>query len=191
VAGKKIAIQGLGSVGMELARMLFWEGAELIVSDLDPERCRLAKTLYNAEVASDIYSMPCDVFSPCAMGGILNAETIARLRCKAVAGSANNQLKEEQDAERLLDRGILYAPDFVINAGGLINVSQELSVLGYQPAVARKRVHALYDQLMTIFALADQKRCSTQEAVVALVDERLANGIGRRTEAPCFHHAGT
>ena len=120
--GRTVLIQGVGDVGVPLARLLAEAGATLKLSDLDTERAKgLASELGAAAVDSAaVYEEPCDIFAPCAVGGILNAETIAKLRCRAVAGSANNQLEAAEDAERLHERGILYAPDFIINAGGAI-----------------------------------------------------------------------
>ncbi len=127
-----MAIQGLGSVGYDFAKLLFWARARLIVSDIDSAKCRSIAELTGAQIVStvDILSVECDVLAPCAMGGAINEETIPHLNCKAIAGCANNQLLKDTDADELAARGILYAPDFVINAGGLINVTQELSCRG-------------------------------------------------------------
>ncbi|MBI2743817.1 MAG: Glu/Leu/Phe/Val dehydrogenase [Chlamydiales bacterium] len=189
--GKRVAIQGLGSVGARLAELLFWHGAKLILADIDQERAARLGAMYSAEVVStdEILSTPCDVVAPCAMGGILNATSIAKLRCLAVAGCANNQLLKDTDADLLRKRGILYAPDFVINAGGLINVSHELLPEGYNPSSARDKTDKIYDQLLAIYAIADQNRISTHAAAIALGDYRLQYGLGKREVAPCFHHA--
>jgi leucine dehydrogenase len=188
---KTIAIQGLGSVGYELAQILFWSGARLIVSDIDMEKCKVIAALTGARIVpiEEIMRVECDIFAPCAMGGILNEQTIPLLKCRAVAGCANNQLLKDSDAEEMAARGILYAPDFVINAGGLINVTQELAFDGYHPVPARDRVHRIYDQLKVIYDIAEQNRCSTHRAAVSLADYRLKYKIGKRVEPPCFHHA--
>ncbi len=136
----------------------------------------------------EIFSVPCDVFAPCAMGGILNETTIPRLKCAAVAGAANNQLAQHVDADRLMARGILYAPDFVINAGGVINVAAELNPEGYNPVFCRGKVHSLYQQLMMIYDIAAQNKSSTHKAAVALGDYRLKYGIGKRQVPLCYHH---
>ncbi len=191
IEGKKIAIQGLGCVGARLAELLFWSGARLILSDINQEKAaRLAK-LYGAEVIApnEVLAVECDVLAPCAMGGILNAASISKLRCSAVAGCANNQLLKDSDADLLRMRGILYAPDFVINAGGLINVTQELLTEGYNPSVARDKTDKIYDQLMAIYAISEQNQISTQAAAITLCDYRLKYGLGKREIAPCFHHA--
>ena len=189
--GRTVAIQGLGSVGCELAKMLFWAGARLIVCDIDKQRAHSVAASVGAKVVEceEIMKVECDVLAPCAMGGTLNDQTIPHLRCRAIAGCANNQLLKDTDAEALSARGILYAPDFVINAGGLINVSQELEPTGYHPVTSRNKTHLIYDQLMVIFDIAEQNRCSTHQAAVSLGDYRLKYRIGRRVEPACFHHA--
>jgi leucine dehydrogenase len=188
---RTVAIQGLGSVGYELAKILFWAGAKLIVSDLDTDKCRAIAEFTGARIVSpaEILKVECDVLSPCAMGGAINEHSIPLLRCKAIAGCANNQLQKDSDADELHARGILYAPDFLINAGGLINVSQELEPDGYNPVAARNKVHRIYDQLMVIYDIAEQNRFSTHRAALSLADYRLKYRIGKRIEPPCFHHA--
>lgn len=190
VKGKTIAIQGMGSVGSRLAEMLFWQGAKLIISDVRLENCRDVAKMTGAKIVSpqDILTTACDVLAPCALGGIIQQEMIPLLQCGIVAGAANNQLQAEGDADRLKERGILYAPDFVINAGGLINVSQELEPAGYDPIAVRAKIEGIYDQLLSIFDIADQKNCSTNAAAMALGDECLKNGTGKRIIDPCFHH---
>lgn len=191
VEGKVIAIQGLGSVGICLAEILFWNGAKLIVSDIDQQKCIQAARQFDAQVVSteEILKVSCDVLAPCAMGGIINAQTIPHLRCLSIAGCANNQLLKDQDADELMARGILYAPDFVINAGGLINVTQELETGGYSPSFSRNKIHKLYDQLMVIYDIAEQNHYSTNKAAMTLGDYRLKYRIGKRQNPPVFHHA--
>jgi leucine dehydrogenase len=191
VENKTVAIQGLGSVGVELAKMLFWGGARLIVSDIDAEKCRTIATLTGARVVApdQICQVECDVLSPCAMGGTINENTIPHLKCKAIAGCANNQLLKDSDGDELSLRGILYAPDFVINAGGLINVTEELFLNGYNPVASRNKTHRIFDQLMVIYDIAEQNRFSTHRAAISLADYRLKYQIGRRVEPACFNHA--
>jgi len=138
-----ITLQGVGNVGLSLAEMLYQEGAKLTVTDINPHPLQLCKKRFNAHVIAPntIYSIDCDIFSPCGLGGILNAKTIPLLRCDIVAGSANNQLATPDDGQSLHDLGILYAPDYVINAGGLIQVS-----LGQ----TRKSQHAIIEQTKAI-----------------------------------------
>ncbi|MFI5333614.1 MAG: Glu/Leu/Phe/Val dehydrogenase [Chlamydiales bacterium] len=189
--GKSVAIQGLGSVGAILAELLFWAGAKLILCDIDQEKTKhLAKSFSGQAVSTrEIMEVECDILAPCAMGGTLNPSSIGRLRCKAVAGCANNQLLQDSDADLLKQRGILYAPDFVINAGGLINVTQELLPEGYHAKTARDKVHNLYDQLLAIYEISEQNKISTHAAAISLGNYRLAYGLGARTQEPCFHHA--
>lgn len=191
VENRTIAIQGLGSVGCELAQFLFWAGARLVVSDIDHEKCLQVARMTNAEVVPPeaIYSVECDIFSPCALGGIINEKVIPQLCCRGIGGAANNQLLKDSDAEALLDLGILYAPDFVINAGGLVNVTQELDAAGYNPSTARTSINKIYSQLMLIYDIAEQNKYSTQRAAMSLGDYRLKYRIGKRIDPPCFHHA--
>lgn len=192
VEGKKVAIQGLGSVGMKLCEYLFWHGAELIVSDINEESLAQAKALYGALVVDTkkIYEAECDVFAPCAKGGILNDMTIPSLhpRCKIIAGAANNQLNCSLNADQLKKKGILYAPDFVINAGGLCNVTNEISKEGYNPKIARNKTDSIYNTLKDIYKIAKANNQSTDKAAIELAEYRVKYGIGRREEAPCFHH---
>jgi len=185
-----VAIQGLGNVGAPLAELLFWHGAKMTVSDIDWDKTvRIAKK-FNAKAcpSEDILSVECDIFAPCALGGVLSSSTIPLLRCRAVAGSANNQLLRPEDGDLLAKRKILYAPDFIINAGGLINVTEELASEGYNPLVARKKVDAIYGQLIQIFDIAEQNGSATSDAAISLGDYRLKYKIGKRTAAPCYHH---
>ena len=190
VKGRTVAIQGIGSVGTILAGLLFWNGAHLIVSDVNEERARKIAKQYGAAYLppNEILAASCDVLAPCALGGIINQKTIPALRCKIIAGAANNQLLLDTDGEALVKKGILYAPDFVINAGGLINVAEELYPQGYDPVSARDKVDALYDQLLVIFDRARETGRSTHQTAVDLGDHRLEHKIGVRVEAPCFHH---
>lgn len=188
---RTVAIQGLGSVGCELAKLLFWAGARLVVSDIDLEKCRSIAELTGAQVVApeEIMHVHCDVLAPCAMGGTINEQIIPHLQCRAIAGCANNQLLKDSDADALFERGILYAPDFVINAGGLINVSQELDKDGYNALLARNKTHRIFDQLMIIYDIAEQNRFSTHKAALQLAEYRIKYRISKRIEPPCFHHA--
>jgi leucine dehydrogenase len=187
--GRTVALQGLGQVGMYLANYLFWAGADLIVTDVSEERAKIFVEKYGAEYAHPeaIHTVPCDVFSPCALGGVLNARTIPNLNCRAVAGCANNQLEWDEDAESLRERNILYAPDFIINAGGLLNVTSEIEPEGYHPKVPRMRTNQIYDRLLAVYEIADKKQTSTQKAATSLAEYRIKYGIGKRTTPPHFH----
>ena len=189
--GRKIAVQGLGNVGGNLIDHLFWAGAELILSDTDPVKLERYAAKYNAKTVpvEQILKVECDVLSPCAAGGMINDETIPHLRCKAIAGSANNQLWSDDHARVLKDRGILYAPDFVINAGGLLNVARELEEGGYNPTAPRYKVHHIYDTLMAIYEIAEKNRESTHNAALSLAEYRIKYSIGKRVLSPTFHHS--
>ena len=191
VEGKVIAIQGVGSVGSFLADTLFWNGAKLILTDVSTERAKALAKQYGATYCSpkDIFAVQCDVFAPCALGGGVNSETIPQLKCKIVAGAANNQLLTEADGLSLLEKGILYAPDFIINSGGLINVTEELTLEGYSPTKALEKINRLYNQLLVIFKISRENKVSTHQAAKNLGDILLENKTGIRTEAPCFHHS--
>lgn len=183
--GKKIAIQGLGNVGAKLAHFLFWEGADLYYADLDEahlEECSLQ--LGGTAVSLDeIFTIPCDIFAPCALGGILNENTIPNLHCLAVAGSANNQLANEEMGRKLFDKKILYAPDFIVNAGGIINAAQEFAPNGYDPHTARDKTERIYGLLTEIFERSKTEGIPTNEIANQLAEEILGiHSGGVRTE---------
>jgi leucine dehydrogenase len=175
LADRSIAVVGLGRVGGALARGLAEAGARLVVADLDDGKRELADGLGadwtdpDAAVQADV-----DVLAPCALGGVLNETTVPALRCRAIAGAANNQLATEAIAEHLTKRGILWAPDFVANAGGIINISVELEPEGYAPERAEARVRAVGDTLRTIFDEADAAGTTPLAAAMALAERRLA-----------------
>lgn len=175
LAGRRVAIQGAGAVGLHLARELKAVGAELIVADVDAERVRQAIEAAGARdvAAEEIYDVEADVFAPCALGGILNARTIPRLRVAIVAGSANNQLLEEADGDRLQARGILYAPDYVTNAGGVIAIAGR-EVLGWDDRKIHDRVETIYETTREVFALARQTGTAPHVAADRLAEQRLA-----------------
>lgn len=186
--GRRVAIQGVGGVGARLAEFLFWRGAELVVCDIDQGRVEKMSALFGAKAVSpeEIYSVPCDFFAPCAAGAVLNEETIPQLRCHAVVGCANNQLRTEQCAELLVQRGILYVPDFVVNAGGLFNGVAELEQGGYDPHRVRRQLNATVDTLLSIYRLAFERHESTEVVALELASERLEKGIGARIQPLCF-----
>jgi len=185
-----IAIQGLGSVGSRLASHLFWAGADLIFSDVDMNKAISLADQFGATVVlpEEILKVSCDILVPCAFGGMINDDTVPLFSCRAIAGAANNQLEKDSHADALLSRGILYAPDFVINAGGLLNVAAEVTPEGYHPSWPRHRVNGIYDILETIYQKADENRESTQATALALASDRIRRGIGKRTEPLVFHH---
>ncbi len=172
---KRILIQGVGAVGGRLAVYLKEEGAHVMICDIDQAKTDKLRAEHEFEVVADEehYSVPCDIYAPCARGAGINDETIPQLRCKAVAGCANNQLLEPRHAEELRRRGILYAPDYVINAGGIINVALELAPGGYKEETALQRIARIYDNLRLVFAIAKQKNVDTREAASHLAELKL------------------
>ncbi len=186
--GKTIAVQGIGNVGSRLIEHLFWEGANLIIADTNQEAANFYAHKFDTKIArsDEILSVKCDILSPCAMGGILNKKTIPKLKCKAIAGGANNQLLTSEDANHLGERNILYAPDFVINSGGLINVMHELHHEGYQASLARKMTYYIYHQLLNVYKIAKQHQISTHQAALNIANYRIDQKIGKRTEKLCF-----
>ncbi len=175
LAGKSVAIQGLGSVGYYLASYLREEGAKLFGADIDREQANKAASELGVELVApdEILEIDCDVLAPCALGAILNAESIPKLRCQIVAGGANNQLAdEERDGLALHDRGILYAPDFVINAGGLINVYNELGG-DYNRERALRMTRVIYLNLKRVFEISKEERLPTGVAADRLAEERI------------------
>lgn len=173
--GRSVAIQGLGSVGGYLAQYLIEEGAKVFGSDIDQDEIEKARGIGVEIVGADeIYDVDCDIFAPCALGAILNDETIPRLRCSIIAGASNNQLAEDKKhAKMLAEREILYAPDFVINAGGLINVYNEL-MGGYNQERALRMTRSIYLNLSRVFEIARRDGITTAVAADRLAEERIA-----------------
>lgn len=177
VEGRRVMVQGVGAVGRPLARYLVDAGAEVLVSDNDPEAVsRIASEVPVTVVDSvDALSTECDVYAPCALGATLNATSIPELRCSIVAGAANNQLHEPADAERLHERGILYAPDYVINGGGAMAFT--LIYQGLEPISAvEDRVRAIGDRLREIFEESRETGSSPVEAARARAERILHRG---------------
>jgi leucine dehydrogenase len=181
-AGKTVAIQGMGHVGAPLAESLKAAGARLVVTDLSPDRAREAGNRFAAQVvaADAIYDVPCDIFAPCALGAVINDETIKRLKTKIIAGAANNVLLREEHGDRLKEQGILYAPDYVINAGGIINVSCEVEPQGYDEARSRRKVENIYNALKAVFRLSREKNISTNRGSNLVAEDKLAVGRAKR-----------
>jgi leucine dehydrogenase len=172
--GVHIAVQGVGHVGYHLCRELHAAGAKLTVADIDKLKSERAKRDFGAAVV-DIGKIPevdCDVFAPCALGAGLNDDTIPHLRATIVAGAANNQLAEPRHGDDLHARGILYAPDYAINAGGLVNVAQE--VKGYDAKVAREKTLKIYDTILDICERSKRLSAPTYKVADIIVEEKLA-----------------
>lgn len=172
--GKTVSIQGCGNVGCYLAKELHGAGARLVVSDIDPAKvARVAQaTGANVVEADAIYSVQADIFSPCALGGIINDETIPLLKVEVVAGGANNQLLEDRHGDALEARGILYAPDYVANAGGVINVYGEVE--GWDAQRALDKADDIYDTVLRVFEIAEEYKIPTYEAADRVAEQRLA-----------------
>jgi leucine dehydrogenase len=171
--GRSVAIKGVGKVGIALAGMLSEEGAKLVVADVDTSATELASLRFGAKVVStdEIHTVECDIFSPCALGSDLNEDTIPQLSCTAIVGSANNQLARPSDAERLTERGILYAPDFVVNAGGIINIAAETG--GYSIEKADRMVDGIYGNLTEVLQASERLGISTEQAAKHVADSRI------------------
>ena len=176
LAGRTVAVQGLGHVGENLCGLLHGAGARLIVADIDPVRTRAIADRFGAGTAAPdaILAVGADILAPCAIGAILNAQTIPALRVRAVAGGANNQLATEEDGARLHARGILYAPDFVVNAGGIINVATEILQIAGREAWVADKLRTLDATLDRILARAARLSVSPNEVAGNIVDETLA-----------------
>lgn len=174
LAGRSVLVQGVGSVGHDLALALAAAGAHVLVADVDEEQARSAAAEVGGEVvdAAAAPATECDVYAPCAVGGTLNADTIPRLRCRIVAGSANNQLAEDEDAARLHAAGILYAPDYVVNAGGV------LQLIGMENGLDEEQLERSYagigETLRTLFRDADTAGSTPAEAAERLAAARVA-----------------
>ena len=169
-----IAIQGFGKVAGYLADHLLVEGARLIVTDINPDAIARAKAL-GCTIVEDpdaIYDVDCDIFAPCALGGSINSNTIGRLRCKMVAGSANNQLLTPEDGEALWKKGVLYVPDYVLNAGGVINLSYEIG-RPYQEEEAMERVARIADSVEKVLSISKDENISTAKAADWLAEMRI------------------
>lgn len=179
VKGRSIAVQGAGHVSTYLCRLLAEEGAELKVCDIYEDKVKELAEEVNAEIVDpdSIYSLDVDIFSPCALGGVINDDTIDHFDCDIIAGGANNVLdEEEKHGQMLLNRGILYAPDYVINAGGLINVASELE--GYNPDRAHDKASRIYDTILDILEYSEENNTPTFVASNILAEERI-NNVGR------------
>ncbi len=173
--GKKVMVQGTGNVGGHLIDHLIKDGATVFISDIYEDRIKKITSKHQVEVVEPdkVYDMEVDIYAPCALGATLNDETISRLKCSIVAGAANNQLKEEiKHGRALKEKGILYAPDYLINAGGVINCYIELE--GYNRERAMKNSEVIYSRAIEIFEVADQLNLTTQQAANQLAEERIA-----------------
>ena len=180
--GKTIAVQGLGNVAYSMCEYLHKEGAKLIVTDINKAAVDRAVEAFGATAVdpNDIYKQEADIFSPCALGAIVNDTTLDQMTFRVIAGSANNQLAESRHGQLLYERGIVYAPDYVINAGGVINVADEL--YGYNHERAKARVEKIYGSLEKIFAISHDEKIPTYLAANRLAEQRIASVAKSRSQ---------
>lgn len=174
LSGKKILVQGIGNVGMHLVEHLTKEGAKVFINDINEERLKMVADKFKAEVVSadKMFDLDIDIYAPCALGATVNDETLSRLKCTIICGAANNQLANEQKhGELVLQKGILYAPDFVVNAGGIINVFYELE--GYNRERAMAHAEKIYDTTFNIFQTAKAQNIPTYAAANKIAEQRI------------------
>src|SRR6056297_330777 len=183
--GKVVAVQGVGHVGYYLVKHLKEAGADVVVTDIKQENIDQVVEDFGVQVVEPgkIYSVECDIFAPCALGAVINDDTIPQLKCDIVAGAANNVLEEERHGDILEEKGILYAPDYVINAGGVINVYDEL--IGSDRERALRRAKNIYNNIKKVFKISKRDDISTYKAADIMAEERIKNiGNVRRNYIP-------
>ncbi len=183
--GKKVAVQGIGHVGENLVRHIVKEGAKVWVTDINAGRsAKIAKETGAEVVTGDaLYDLDMDIYAPCALGATINPQSLSRLKCAVICGAANNQLAQETvQGEEVGKKGILYAPDFVVNAGGLINVYNEL--LGYNRERAMKQAEAIYENVATVFRISKEENIPTYRAANRLAEQRIT-AIGKVKLSHC------
>lgn len=180
--GRRVAIQGVGKVGARLVEHLVEEEVQIILADVYPEAVEKLQAKYKELIevvpVDTIHKVECDIFAPCAIGGVINDETIPKLRCKAVVGSANNQLLENRHGDQLHERKILYGPDYLVNAGGLIQVADEFS--GYNQQRVMEKTRTIYNMLLEIYELSEKENIPTYRAADQLVVQRLEKVVDIR-----------
>ena len=182
--GKRVAVQGLGNVGSHLVKYLVEAGADVIVSDIDSEKVKRHVSQFKVKETSPdkILFEACDILAPCALGAIVNDQSLPQIKAKVICGGANNQLAEAKHGDHLREMGILYAPDYVVNAGGLMNVFVELE--GYSPDRAFDKTRMVYDNLSRVFALAKRDGVGTHIAADRVAEERIKTiGLLRQRHA--------
>ncbi|MGE7764589.1 branched-chain amino acid dehydrogenase [Peribacillus sp. NPDC096540] len=180
--GKVVAVQGVGNVAYNLCRHLHEEGAKLIVTDINKESVARAVQSFGATAVNpdEIYGVQCDIYAPCALGAVINDQTINQIKAKVIAGAANNQLKEPVHGDQIHEKGIVYAPDYVINAGGVINVADEL--LGYNRERALKKVETVYDTIERVIEIAKRDNIPTYKAADRMAEERIERMRNSRSQ---------
>ena len=184
---KTVALQGLGHVGWELAKVLLDQDADIVATDIDADTCQRARDelgIRNIVEPDEIYETECDVFAPCALGSVFNDNTVDRLKCKIIAGAANNQLKDNRCGDVLEQRKIIYAPDYVVNAGGLMNVYVELE--GYSRRRALRICRGIYYNTRRVFEIGEQEGIATYKAADLMVERRIADMAKLQTHFNTF-----
>ncbi len=182
--GKKVAIQGVGNVGYNLAKLLKNAGAQLVITDISEDNIKRAVNELGAKTVKpdEIFGTDCDIFAPCALGAIINDDTIDKLKCRIVSGSANNQLKEDRHGDMLQKKGILYVPDYIINAGGVINVAAEYEPGGYRKEKATAKVESLYNAVTQVIEISKKENIPTYKAADRLAENRINLLAGVRND---------
>ena len=172
---KRVAVQGLGAVGHNVVEQLHAAGAQMVVTDIDPAKVAAMVSRYGAEQVEPeaVYDIDCDIFCPCALGKVINDETLDRLKCKIICGSANNQLAEERHGKLLEQKGMVYAPDYITNAGGTIYDTDRLGVGGVSHERGRAKVYRIYENLVRVFEIADRDQIPTYQAADRMAEERI------------------
>ncbi len=180
--GRTVAVQGVGNVAYNLCKHLHEEGASLIVTDINREAVKRAVEDFGAKAVEpeEIYSVDADIYAPCALGATINDETIPQLKAKVIAGAANNQLRENRHGDIIHEQGIVYAPDYIINAGGVINVADEL--YGYNSERAMKKVNTVYDNIAKVIEIAKRDGIPTYQAADRLAEERIERMKNSRSQ---------
>lgn len=180
--GKVIAVQGVGNVAYNLCRHLHEEGAQLVVTDINKEAVQRAVEEFGAKAVdpNEIYSVDCDIYAPCALGATINDDTIPQIKAKVIAGAANNQLKDTRHGDIIHEMGIIYAPDYVINAGGVINVADEL--YGYNRDRAMKRVETIYQNIEKVIDISKRDGIPTYKAADRMAEERIEKMRNSRSQ---------
>jgi len=173
--GKRVTIQGLGAVGHNVVGQLHELGAKMVVADIDPDKVDAMVKKYGVETVDPqaIYDVDCDIFCPCALGAMINDNTLTRLRCKIICGAANNQLKEEHHGDLLEEKGFVYAPDYITNAGGTIYDTDRLGVGGVSHERGKEKVSRIYDNMVQVFEIADRDEIPTYLAADRMAEERM------------------
>jgi leucine dehydrogenase len=175
IEGKRVAVQGLGAVGHNIVGQLQELGAEMVVTDIDPAKVTAMAAEYGVEsvVAEEIVDVECDIFCPCALGKVINDSTLSRLKCKIICGCANNQLEDERHGQLLEDKGFVYAPDYIANAGGTIYDTDRLEGGGVSHERGRAKVSRIFENMQRVFEVADRNKIPTYMAADRMAEERI------------------